>query len=375
MDDVEDGMMLVRLPPGFPLEDIQEIAAELMDGGGIVPGYIPPDRGSLDLAVLHVARMMGESTVILPDRNIVTRVIAIAEGRARYPLDKPSQMAANLMAFCHCMDLNFDPSIAFHESGISDGNATANRELAWFRAADNASALAWVDVSRGRANALGIVAHGTETNYDFTMPLARWRRNYVAALKVTELELSDRTPLERARELLAWMVDDYFVAGPAAIFAAMYLSPMAPKKGLMKGLRSSNRERALAGVRNAAWDITYLSDFTRKVAAAGDSDRFILATADEALAKIARFLVQDTGKRSQEDELASLLDGWWPARNARLLAVDFANALEIAANRPPPAPTDPVLDLDPFTRWIAQGEKRIRDWAPSSAHGQPSYDT
>lgn len=355
------GLFAVRFDPGFPLEDVRQIAADLMEHGGIVPGFVPADCGVLDPLAVEYAKLMGETTVVLPDRNVVSRIAAIAEGRARFPLNKPSQLAADLMAFCQCMDLNFDPAIAFHELAHVEGNELANRELAWFRAADEAQALKWVDVSRGRAQNLGTLEIEEVTTHDLARPLDRWLRNYVAALKIAELELSDRRPLERALALLDWMMDEFYLAGPAGVFASMYFSPTAAKKRLIKQLRSTDRDRALEGVRNAAWDMTHLSDLTRRMRREGDGPgRFIFATADEGLAEIAHRMVVDSEPEGLDAELGQLLSGWWSAGDVAVLGARFARAIEKAASRPAPVGRR-GLD-DPISYWITEGEEKIRAW-------------
>jgi len=353
---------MVRFPPNFPLADVIEIADELMADGGIVPGFIPAGRGVFDLMAMEYSKLMGETTIILPDRNLISRIATIAEGRARYPLDAPSQLAANLMAYCQCMGLDFEPIMAFHELAHKEGNHEANRELAWFRAADEAQALAWVAVSRGRAQGLGQLCPAALTDHDLAKPLPRWERNYVVALKIAELELSDRKPLERAIALLDWMIDDFFLAGPAAIFASMYFSPNAAKKRLIKQLRSADRERALDGIKNAAWDMTHLSDLTRRMRYGSDpSKHHIFATGDRGLAKIATLLPIDAEEDELEDELARLMAVWWPERSVTVLAKRFAEALLVASSRP--APKGPDGDEDPIPGMISTGERRVRDWS------------
>ncbi len=362
---MEDGIeeFMVRFPPDFPLQAVIEIADELMADGGIVPGFVPADRGVFDVMAIEYSKLMGEATLILPDRNLISRIAAIAEGRARYPLDPTAQLAANLMAFCQCMNLNFEPVVAFHELAHKEGNEDANRELSWFRAADQPQALAWVAVSRGTAQRLGDLRPAAVTDHDFARPLPRWERNYVVALKIAELELSERQPLERAVALLDWMIDDFFLAGPAAVFASMYFSPNAAKKRLIKQLRSADRERAIDGIRNAAWDMTHLSDLTRRMLRGGDSKvRHVFATGDRGLAEIARLLPIDAEEEDLEAELARLMSVWWPERIVGVLARRFAEAFLVAASRP--APTGPEGDEDPISRMIVCGEHLMRDWTP-----------
>lgn len=365
MDD-SDGIFAVRFPPEFPMEDVLQIASDLTASGGIVAGYIPAARGMLDLMVMEYSKMAGERTVVLPDRNLISRMAAIAEGRARYPLDKTSQLAADLMAYCQCMDLNFDPAIAFHEFAHKVGNDEANRELAWFRASNEAQARAWVEISRGRAQTLGRLEPLALTSHDLAAPLNRWERNYIVALKIAELELSDRNPVERALALLDWMLTDFFLAGPAAVFASMYFSPNAKKRRLMKFLRSADRAKAIEGVQNAAWDMTHLSEFARRITEAGDGPaRFIFATGDRGLAEIARLIPIDAEPEGLEEALAGQMAIWWPERDIAELAKRFANAIFVSSSRPPP--TGPGGAEDPINDFIAAGERSVLGWQDAAS--------
>jgi len=357
MDDL-DSFFAVQFPPDFPMDDVIQIASDLTADGGIIAGYIPAERGLLDLMVMKYSELLGETTIILPDRNLVSRMAAIAEGRARYPLDKISQLAADLMAYCQCMDLNFDPAIAFHELAHKEGNDEANRELAWFRASNNAPPLAWVDISRGRAETLGLLSPAPLTNHDLAAPLNRWKRNYTVALKIAELELSNSKPIERALALLDWMLTDFFLAGPAAIFASMYFSPNAAKKRLMKSLRSADREKAIDGVRNAAWDMTHLSELARRMREEGDGPgRFIFATGDRGLAEVAKLIPIDAEPCDLKEELARQMSIWWSERDVATLAMRFADAILVSSSRPPPTgPENLIANL------IVTGEQAVRGW-------------
>ena len=370
VDDSEN-FFTVQFPPDFPLDDMIQIGSDLTADGGIVAGYIPAERGILDLMVMKYSELMGETTIILPDRNLISRMAAIAEGRARYPLDKTSQLAADLMAYCQCMGVDFDPTIAFHELAHKAGNEEANRELAWFRASDEAQALAWVKISRGRSETLGPLKPASLTYHDLAAPLNRWERNYIVALKIAELELSDRTPLRRALALLDWMMADFFLAGPAAIFASMYFSPNAAKKRLMKSLRSRDREKALDGVRNAAWDMTHLSEFARRIEGAGNGlDRFIFATGDRGLSEIAKLIPMDAEPGDLVNELARQMSIWWPDREVATLASRFADAILVSSSRPPPIGPEGVED--PIAALIKAGEIAVRDWRPAAGDGVPT---
>jgi hypothetical protein len=122
--------------------------------------------------------------------------------------------------------------------------------------------------------------------------------------------------------LLDWMVDDFFLAGPAAFFASMYFSPLTERKRLIKQLRSEDRERAIAGVKNAAWNMTYLSNFAQRIREAGEGPyRFFFATADRGLAAIGSYL--DAEEDQLEEAMIARLNGWLNERDARILGAEF----------------------------------------------------
>lgn len=358
---------MVILDGKFPLEDVDNIGARLTASGALVPGYEPAEVGLLNPAAIFYARKVdGMDFMLLPDRNLVSRMAAIAREGLRRPgklPDPPDSIAVDLMAFAQAMDFDIEPSIAFHELAHRNGNDAAMDELSWFRAADHGQAQAWIDLAQGRTDRLPIAKPAARVNHDLARPLDRWTRNYVVTLKIAELELAPLSPLERILSLYRWLVDELFLAGPAASFATMYFSPNARRHRLIKQLRSPERGRAIAGVRNAAWDITYLSDFVLRVARGVEEGRFyILATADRNLAQIAAAMVLDADYRDSRAEYARRLVNWWPEREAAVIADALLSHVKKVEGRPPPAPRSP--SADPLGELVEAGERRLLDWRP-----------
>jgi hypothetical protein len=335
----EDATVMIALDPDFPVGDVRIIANRITSSGTLVPGFIPPDFGFLAFeALVYAAYVDRTATVILPDRNIVSRMARVARHGVVHPVDGPTQAAIDVMALAQAMDLDIEPSIAFHELAHRNGNAIANEELRWFRVADYGQADAWIDLALGRSSRLPTIELGPQTADDLSAPTHRYRCNYVAALQVALLELdSTRSSLARAEALLKWMISDFIVAGPAAIFAAMFLSPRASRAGMIKQLKSPDRARAIAGVRNAAWDITHLSDFVRRAKKANyEKERFVFATADQALAQLAHLLFVDAECLDGfEQQLTTAIVPWW-GKDAAAVAKFIAEALAQAEERLPP---------------------------------------
>lgn len=356
---------VVHFEPGFPRADVEALGRELVGENVFAPGYIPPPAGLLHLdAMVYAKDEQGYDTILLPDRNLVSRMARVARDGHAQLQDRTSRIALALMAYSQAMGLDFEPSVAFHELGAKSGNAVANEELAWFRAADRAAARDWIAVASGRLSRVDLGHPPSTKACDFALPLRRWRRNYVVALKVAQLELTGNgTPLERAIALFDWLYEDFIFAGPAAAFATMYFGPKAARRGLFKRLRAPEaREEAVAGIRNAAWDMTHLSDFVLRVSRAEDeSCRYIFASADVSLVRIARTLLLQPEASDGWPSFAQALAEWWSEADARAIAdAMFARVQHLQASDCP-LPNPSSSDIDAM---IADGEAWIRNWRP-----------
>lgn len=331
LGEVEEIESALFLPPGFPYPELKALARVLEDAGVFTPGYGAPAVGLCHPnGFLYSHSIQGQSTILLPDRNIASRFAQIAMGN---PATDDLRLVAAIKAFCHFLDILVEPSVAFHELAHKQGNAKANEELAWFRIGDNGDAFTWYDYSIGiidrvpPPSAVPLI-----DSYELATPLRRWRRNYIVALKIAELEISALTNLQRMLALLDWMHDDFIVAGPAAMLACIYFAPNSPPRaGLLKRLNSPNRHRALEGVKNAAWDITHLSDFIKKVNEENEKDvKYLLASNDKALHIMAKFLFDFGADGIHLDQMVDSLSTWWPVSQAIAIAERLARLIEEA---------------------------------------------
>jgi hypothetical protein len=351
----------IYLPPGFPYPELLTLAQVLETAEVFTPGYGPPPVGLCHpMGFLYEHHFERRSTILLPDRNVASRFAQIAKGA---PATDDLRQVAAVKAFCHFLDILIEPSVAFHELAHKQGNGIANEELAWFRVGDNGDAFDWFDYAIGEVDRIPASTKLPQIgSQDLAFPLRRWRRNYIVALKIAELELSSVPNLQCMLTLLEWMHNDFIVAGPAAMLASIYFAPNSPpRKGMLKQLRSPDRQRALDGVKNAAWDITHLSDFIKKVnEAEGGSTRFLFASADKALHRMAKFLFEFSANGIQIERLISGLAVWWPLDQAEQIAVRIARLFEDASN--PTRAIHTVQHAEFIDRMIARGEKAILGW-------------
>lgn len=354
---------LFRFPPGYPVDDIRQIGERLRVSGGIVPGFIPGAEGPLSIqGLISAMHFEAWKILVLPDRNLASRIATIARDGRPGAEDPPTRLAIDLMAFCQAMDLEIEPSIAFHELAAIEGNEVAHQELAWFRASNRNQYRRWIDLAQGRRDAMDLGGPDQLDTQDLAFPLMRYRRNYIVALEIAALELSPAKPIDKMLKLLDWMYRDFIIAGPAAMLASFYFSPSREKR-LFKQLRAPDRERAVRGVRNAAWDVTHMSDFVKRVDESERTrTRVLLATADKGLAAIAPLLMTTLEPNDDGQELlADRLEAWWPKAQAATLVKAIVDVLDRNDHPDRPAPSTSPTFIDDM---IAKGEARLREWAP-----------
>jgi hypothetical protein len=357
------------LPPSFPYPELLALGEFLEAADVLTPGYVPPPVGLCHPdGFIYEKNFEDIKTVLLPDRNVASRFAQIAKGVV---VDDAIRPVAALLAFSHFLDIEVEPSIAFHELAHKQGNAISNEELAWLRQADNADAHAKMDIALGRAERLvGLAPPSPVGDIDLAFPLRRWRRNYIVTLKIGELELAGLPHLDRMMALMDWMHRDFIVAGPAAMLACIYFAPNSPpRKGLLKQLQSADRLRSIEGAKNAAWDITHLSDFVRRVNEAADgSTRYLFASLDRNLHHIARSLFDFGADGIRQNHIVSELGKWWPPAHAFAIAERMADLFasidhsDRAARRPQGAGFIDSL--------IHSGEAALLQWSPAPGTDQ-----
>lgn len=359
-------MFAIYMSANFPLEDYGLLADILTSSQVLVPAFIPPKVGLLSLdAVIYASRIDEMETILVPDRNIVSRIVKVARDRAVGKRDLPTQVALATMAIAQTVDFAIEPSIAFHEYAHKQGNLAANDELSLFRVADHANAVQWIDIALGRRSSfVPPIPQPIADPIDLAFPLHRWRRNYVAMLKVGELLLhNDLAPVERMGVLLDWMERDFLIASPAAVFAAYLFAPV-PKLGrAMKGLKAANRERAIDGIKNAAWDVTHVSELVRQAnEGKKDGKRYVFVTADRVLHLVAEMVIRLSVNISADEGVEAPLMAWWPRRQAKIIGDLLTEKVALASEVRPECRVS--FSADQLEEMTASGETRIREGEP-----------
>lgn len=345
-DILNEGGSIQLMLHDYPVEDLRLIAEKLEKSISLVTGFISNQSGFLSVPDLIANQMIDKTEIVfLADRNIINRISRIAKTGILDINDQNSIISCQIMALAQIVDINFDPTIAMYELAHTQGSRTANKELAWFKLADKSSPYKWIDLALGRTNIFETGSSVEPVSYDLEKTLGRWERNYAIVLKIAELELSCLGPVEKFQSLLDWMKNDFFIAGPSLMFAAMYFSTKGRKRDMIKKLRSHDRMAAIEGISNAAWDITYLSYFNN-MSKENDFEkrRYVFVTADKALAEIANNLMIDADEIELENELNRKLSLWWPENDSKVIVSSFYEALQLAGYREPPSADNELVD-------------------------------
>lgn len=350
------------LPLNFPLDDLMATSELLKEANFLLPGYVAPEAGIYQPAVYFHNRDLGIKTVILPDRNVASRLAKVVQGGLTIDNDQ-LRACAGLLGFAHLLDIEFEPSIAYHELAYGCGNESAAEELGWFRTANNASPQDMLNVALGYSDGVSrsYVAQQVHIG-DMAAPLKRWNRNYVVALKVLELDYAKLPALEKALRLVDWMANEMIFAGPAMMLAVIYLGSKSPgRKKVFKNKGSADRSAAIDGVKNAAWDITHLSDFVRRIneSLAENKVQYLFATFDNHLKLMAALLAEIGTQGASRAVMARGLSQWWAPKEAELIAQVLMEQVErIYSEHHVPKTSD---DPDFIPKMIAKGERAIID--------------
>ena len=354
----------------FPLstEDDKEIAGMLRARGVFAPSFVPQVDEDIyePLFYRRQSSYHDTNTTLLADRNVVTRWLALLSGKTATSEDR---LAAAIMAFAQSANILVEPNLALYEAAAVGGSKVTNNELRQFRIADNLNTKHWADLAIGRIEELSIPESelpALPTNseeIDFEVRLRRWLRNYIILLKLAELELRGLDRFQRITELARWMHQDFIIGGPALIFAIHYLAPNSERRGLLKNLRSMDRERALRGIRNASWDLTLLSDWIRR----GEEQKAkntltLLCSLDRKLIYLSHMLAPqsdaDSSVEFRKTSLKKILEPWGK-KQAREIS-ELIEWFQANADNPSRQIHRPhEVDID---RMMEAGEKFVTDW-------------
>jgi hypothetical protein len=121
------------------------------------------------------------------------------------------------------------------------------------------------------------------------------------------LKKSRLSPVDKIFKFYEWMANEVLFNAVASVFATQYLSPNPPSRKMIKNI-NSHGVSILNGIKNSAWDMTYLTYWGKSVKR--NSCLNLLCSKDKGMIKIAKHLFSDESI-PQEDSLTKLIGSCW----------------------------------------------------------------
>lgn len=235
----------------------------------------------------------------LLDRNIVSYLIDLVKGIELLPDFEHSRchrLAAALQAFFNAANINSEPGLSYHEYIENSSIEQADKELSYFRSADNLNANLYLDLALKNINSIPseLVPKfnpGELLAFDPEYRIKDFEFNIVVIKKGLSIRSQCKNDYEAMILLLEWIFEEYVFCIPAFYFMAIYFSSHRVPKML--------KSHSIKSVRNAAWDLALLQHWI--TLANKDTEQvWLLASMDKAIAKTANLMLMRSTESSED---------------------------------------------------------------------------
>lgn len=312
-------------------EELNALEAMLRSAQVLIPGNYAGNNPYVLIDYLAASTLNGDKFHALFDRNLISPLVALASGRP-IPEERNAaengRLAAACVAFCILANILIEPNIALYEYASSGGNLAAHADYKYFRIADNADPVAFLDIAFGRSNHLPEdllsqvaaepgVGDSPSPEAVFDRSLRLWKPNYLCVLKTLSLRRSGLSPIQAALELMRWQAHEAFCNAPASMYCIAAISHAPPKGQMLKGINSDNLLTVRSGAKNATWDICMLKEFYQNCRTP-EGPKWSLWSTDIALGNVARSLFISEGAE-EEIALRDFYCNHWGRSDGKLL--------------------------------------------------------
>ena len=212
-------------------------------------------------------------------------------------MNEKTRFAAVIMAFASCANAGIEPGLALYEGAATGARGGWRRNLSLLRGADNISPINWAGLALGVFDRFTRKLPRKKLEPDFaqfnpSVQLKSFAFVYPIMLKVAILSLQHGSRDSKMTALLDWMYHSWQFSAPAAIFVMQMFSSNRPK-GAFKNLYSKERDLILAGIRNTAWDLVYVTEWFKRIKRqAEENELSVICSRDASLVRIAELLRQ-----------------------------------------------------------------------------------
>ena len=243
-------------------------------------------------------------TTFLIDRNIYSQVLGLAKGAV---VTEKTRYAAGIMAFAHCSTAQIEPALAIYEGAASGARKGWRNDLALFHAVDSISPVNWAALALGVASRFDRkvprrrLKSDIAANLDPKSKLHSFGFVYPIVLKTAILQRDGGTCDDKMVDLITWIYNCWHFSAPCMLFACRTLCPAPPRRAF-KNLMSGDRTKALAGVRNAAWDMTYITEWHKRAKVQSEANELtVICSRDALLSGVTTQLADELFGVSEQD--------------------------------------------------------------------------
>lgn len=201
---------------------------------------------------------------VIADKNLVSPICEIAKNGTLKD-KRRLQKVAIFVTWTKYLNARLTCGIGLLENdtaGLSTATGEENR-LQFLHGVDEIPAIIWKDIAFGYRDAVpaDFLYKGTATekhNYNLDDHLLLLS-NEAAIIKIVELiRTPNMQPIDRFICFMNWYTDHLDIAESIVVYAAMVFTS-SPNVSLPKKARSKSFEEVQKGVKNQAWDITYIT--------------------------------------------------------------------------------------------------------------------
>lgn len=125
-------------------------------------------------------------------------------------------------------------------------------------------------------------------------------------LNIAKIFLNDSlNNVQKITNICEWMIKDYCVSGNALLFALVYYSPN--KFGRM--IKNICNEKRINGIRNAAWDMCYLTSLFNRTK--NDEKYYMFITNDKILIEIGNLMYSTNNDIDESEKRGVFFNKYW----------------------------------------------------------------
>ncbi len=302
----------------IPVPDLESVSSMLRDRK-VLCGVLNPSADWYDpMWYTHDQALDQMTFTLLLDRNVYSFITELADGDARVYTDS-HRLGAAVLCFADCCDLRTESIIAVLERELDSADPRFAVEHPKFLRVLTADPTCLADFALGRSETLTLEASSISPPAEFpTLSESNrpdpWTLNFGCALKLASLILDDGMTHNADRFLayLQWCYDEFFFSMGATASGSLAMPPRR-KPDMFKRLKGKSVQKAMHGIRNAAWDMTLISEWELRQHELSETKNYhLICSLDQAIMDVAAWIMsqeKDAGLR-REQLRNSFLSNW-----------------------------------------------------------------